>query len=72
MCDGSYSLLIGSYLDGLGSNYIYVDPLTHDHLHDPHPAVILLAHNRQITYGYTGHSGNQDLYFTPSGGSVIV
>lgn len=72
MCDGSYSLLIGNYLDGLGSDYIYVDPLTHDHLHDPYPAVILLAHNRRVTYGYTGTADQQELYFIPSGGSIIV
>jgi UDPglucose 6-dehydrogenase len=70
--DGSYSLLIGSYLTAHGGNYIYVDPLTHDHLHHPYPAIILLAHNRQITYGYTGGSSEQDLYFIPSGGSIIV
>jgi UDPglucose 6-dehydrogenase len=70
--DGSYSLLIGSYLTAHGGNYIYVDPLTHDHLHDPYPAIILLAHNRQITYGYTGGSSEQDLYFIPIGGSIIV
>jgi len=72
MLEGSYSLLIGSYLDGLGSDYTYVDPLTHDHLHDPYPAVILLAHNRHVTYGYTGSANKQELYFIPSGGSVIV
>ena len=72
MLEGSYSLLIGSYLDTLGSSYIYVDPLTNDHLHDPYPAVILLAHNRRITYGYTGGAGDQDLYFIPSGSSIIV
>jgi hypothetical protein len=72
MLEGSYSLLIGSYLDTLGSDYIFVDPLTHDHLHDPHPAVILLAHNRHVTYGYTGNVGEQELYFIPSGGSIIV
>jgi UDPglucose 6-dehydrogenase len=72
MLEGSYSLLVGSYLDALSSSYIYVDPLTHDHLHDTYPAVILLAHNRQVTYGYTGGSSEQNLYFIPSGGSIIV
>jgi len=72
MLEGSYSLLIGSYLDTLGSDYVYVDPLTHDHLHDPYPAVVLLAHNRHVTYGYTGTANEQELYFIPSGGSIIV
>ena len=72
MLDGSYSLLIGSYLESAGADFFYVDPLTHDHLHDPIPAIILLAHNKQITYGYTGLADEQGLYFIPSGGSIIV
>lgn len=70
--DGSYSLLIGSYLTELGANFKYCDPLTGDHNHDPVPSLILLAHNRQVTYGYTGDVDNQGLYFIPSGGSIIV
>ena len=72
MLDGSYSLLIGSYLESEGADFFYVDPLTDDHLHDPMPAVILLAHNKQVTYGYTGLADVQGLYFIPSGGSIIV
>ena len=72
MLDGSYSLLIGSYLTAHGADYRYVDPLTHDHLPNPMPAIILLAHNKQVTYGYTGLSDEQSLYFIPSGGSIIV
>jgi UDPglucose 6-dehydrogenase len=72
MLDGSYSLLIGSYLAAESADFFYIDPLTDDHLHDPVPAIILLAHNRQITYGYTGHADEQGMYFIPSGGSVIV
>jgi len=72
MLDGSYSLLIGSYLESVGAEFGYVDPLTDDHLHDPKPAIILLAHNRQITYGYTGQADEQGLYFIPSGNSIIV
>jgi UDPglucose 6-dehydrogenase len=72
MLDGSYSLLIGSYLDKLGSEYYYWDPLTGDRLPETIPAVVLLAHNRQITYGYTGELPEQQLYFNLSGGSVVV
>jgi hypothetical protein len=36
------------------------------------PAIILLAHNRQVTYGYTGQADEQGMYFIPSGGSIIV
>jgi UDPglucose 6-dehydrogenase len=70
--DGSYSLLIGSYLEKLGSNFMYYDPLTGDTLNNIVPSIILLAHNRQITYGYIGINKAQTLYFTPEPGSIIV
>jgi len=70
--DGSYSLLIGSYLDEFGADYSYADPLTGDVVKDDTVAIVLLAHNRQITYGYTGELPEQQLYFTPGSGSVIV
>jgi hypothetical protein len=72
MLEGSYSLLIGSFLNQLEVEFYYWDPLTKDRLPDPIPAVILLAHNRQITYGYTGGVEEQQLYFEPYGGSIIV
>jgi UDPglucose 6-dehydrogenase len=72
MLDGSYSLLIGSYLDQLKSEYYYWDPLTGDRLPESIPAVVLLAHNRQVTYGYTGELPEQQLYFNLSGGSIVV
>jgi UDPglucose 6-dehydrogenase len=70
--DGSYSLLIGSYLDELGANFSYADPLTNDLINDGTSAIILLAHNQQITYGYTGPQSAQPLYFKPGVGSVVV
>jgi UDPglucose 6-dehydrogenase len=70
--DGSYSLLIGSYLDEMQANYCYCDPLTGDVVHHRTAAVILLAHNRQITYGYTGELPEQQLYYHIPDGSIIV
>jgi len=70
--DGSYSLLIGSYLKELGANFSYADPLTNDLISDNTSAIILLAHNQQITYGYTGSQSTQPLYFKPGTGSVMV
>lgn len=70
--DGSYSLLIGHYLKELGAEFSYSDPLTGDLVNDSTDAVILLAHNRQITYGYTGEQSVQQLYFTPGPQSVIL
>lgn len=72
MIDGSYSLLIGHYLSDVRAEYSYVDPLTDDFVADNTSAIVLLAHNRQITYGYTGNTAEQQLYFTPGPGSVIV
>jgi len=70
--DGSYSLLIGSYLNELGAEYDYCDPLCGRLVQDGYNAIVLLAHNRQITYGYTGELPEQQLYFTPGAASVIV
>ena len=71
--DGSYSLLIGHYLTKMGYAPTYIDPLTGD---DPPTSavygVILLAHNRSITYDYTGNVGTQDLYCHIADGSTVV
>lgn len=72
MLDGSYSLLIGHYLTDLGVEFSYSDPLTGDTVADGQNAVVLLAHNRQITYGYTGELPEQQLYFTPGSQSIIL
>jgi len=71
--DGSYSLLLGYYLDEFRAKFYYVDPLTGD---DPPfkdlPVIAFLAHNRTVTYGYTGDNQEQSLYVDLSDGSVIV
>jgi UDPglucose 6-dehydrogenase len=72
-CDGSYSLLIGHYLDELQAKFFYVDPLTGDRPpFDDVPVIAFLAHNRSITYGYTGEQTAQELYCKIGNGSVIV
>jgi UDPglucose 6-dehydrogenase len=70
--DGSYSLLIGHYLKEMNVEFSYSDPLTGDIVDSGTNAVILLAHNRQITYGYTGELPEQQLYFTPGSQSIIL
>jgi len=72
LLDGSYSLLIGSYLTEMGAKYTYSDPLTGDVVADGTTAIVLLAHNRQITYGYTGELPEQQLYFKLGLSSVVV
>jgi UDPglucose 6-dehydrogenase len=72
MTDGSYSLLVGYYLQSQGLKVLYADPLTGDSVADGTDAVILLAHNREVTYGYTGEAEHTGLYFVPGPNSVIV
>ena len=72
MLDGSYSLLIGHYLDDVKVSYMYADPLTGDYVADGTDAIVLLAHNRQVTYGYTGEKDKSELYFNPGPNSIIV
>ena len=68
---GSYSTLIGHFIEQAGQPVIYVDPLTGDNI-GPTRAVILMAHNRTITYGYTGKEDNDEFYFEILPGSIIV
>ena len=71
--DGSYSLLIGHYLESVQAKFYYIDPLTGDQPpFEGSPVIAFLAHNRNITYGYTGEQREQELYCTLDAGSVIV
>jgi UDPglucose 6-dehydrogenase len=75
-CIGSYSTLVGHYVKATGHQVVYVDPLSDDPeecvSHVDYPAVILMAHNRTITYGYTGVKAEDPHYFRFQEGSVIV
>ena len=72
-CDGSYSLLIGHYLSEIQAKYFYIDPLTGDQPpFDEVPVIAFLAHNREVTYGYTGNQNEQEFYCKLETGSVIV
>ena len=75
-CIGSYSTLVGHYVNKSGLPVIYVDPLA-DNTTDVHTsvnsaAVILMAHNRHITYGYTGDVRDDTFYYDVKPGSIIV
>jgi hypothetical protein len=72
-CDGSYSLLVGHYLEEIQAKYFYIDPLTGDK--PPFtgmPVIAFLAHNREITYGYTGDQIDQEFYCELEPDSVII
>jgi len=71
--DGSYSLLLGHYLEEMQAKFYYVDPLTGDEPpFSDWPVIAFVAHNRSVTYGYTGEQKEQELYVDLLPGSVIV
>lgn len=71
--EGSYSLLVGHYLENaFGIMPMYIDPLTEETNPTSVRGVVLLAHNRRITYGYAGEANEQELYCTLEAGSVII
>jgi UDPglucose 6-dehydrogenase len=76
-CIGSYSTLIGFYVEEQGLTVKYVDPIA-DNTKDvvesiDEPSIILYAHNRYITYGYTGqYTKDSTFYCDIPKGSVIV
>jgi UDPglucose 6-dehydrogenase len=75
-CIGSYSTLVGFYVAEAGHRCYYVDPLaddTTDVVNDfNQPAVFLWAHNRKITYEYTGNTPDTQPYCKIESGSIIV
>ena len=75
-CIGSYSTLIGHYVNQAGLPVIYVDPLADDPADVQSSvdtaAVVLMAHNRHITYGYTGDVRDDTFYYDMQPGSIIV
>jgi UDPglucose 6-dehydrogenase len=70
-CDGSYSLLIGHYCKELGHSPTYIDPMTGDDIKGCY-GVVLLAHNRKVTYEYRGFEELQNLYCKIEQGSIVV
>jgi UDPglucose 6-dehydrogenase len=75
-CVGSYSTLIGHYIKQRGHEVYYVDPLADDRADCvdiiPKASIVLLAHNRHVTYGYTGQHLDETTYCEIPLGSVIV
>jgi UDPglucose 6-dehydrogenase len=75
-CIGSYSTLVGHYVKAAGFGVRYLDPLADDPTEVISelvgPAVILWAHNRKITYEYTGDQPDTLPYCEIPHGSVIV
>lgn len=75
-CIGSYSTLVGHYIEAAGHELFYVDPLADNAkkvvTDIDRAAVVLMAHNRFITYGYTGDVRDDTFYFKIRAGSIVV
>jgi len=76
-CIGSYSTLIGFYIEEHGLSVTYLDPLADNPKgvveSIDEPSIVLYAHNRYITYGYTGqYTKDSTFYCDIPKGSVIV
>ena len=75
-CIGSYSILIAHYIKQRRFSVQYIDPLADDSadcvVSIDRPHVILMAHNRQVTYGYTGEHTYDQTYCEFPLGSVLV
>ena len=75
-CIGSYSTLVGHYVKEAGHAVSYLDPLADDPADViselSGPAVVLWAHNRKITYEYTGDQPDTQPYCVIPTGSIIV
>ena len=76
-CIGSYSTLIGFYIEEQGLSVKYIDPIA-DNPKDvvatiDEPSIILYAHNRYITYGYTGQYTKDDTFYCdiPEGSTIV-
>ena len=70
--EGSYSLLVGYYLQQMGITPTYIDPLTEESNPLTVRGCVLLAHNKQITYGYAGETNEQQLYCSIEPPSIII
>ena len=75
-CIGSYSTLIGHYITQAGHPVRYVDPLADDPadvvVDFDKSAVVLMAHNRSVTYDYVAGDHADRFYYNIQPGSVIV
>jgi len=69
--DGSYSLLVGHYVEKLGKLVTYIDPLTGDDNKMERGGVVLLAHSPSTTYKYMGNQADE-LYCVIPMDSIVV
>ena len=70
--EGSYSLLVGHFIEQAGHKVTYIDPLTESVVPQEVKGVVLWAHSKIITYGYVGEDQETQPYCKILSGSIIV
>lgn len=70
---GSYSELVGHFVEEANIQVMYADPLTDDFVKNDTKAVILMAHNPAVTYSGTGVViKEEEFYFKFGKNSIVV
>lgn len=70
--EGSYSQLMGYYLETMNADFEYVDPLTNDYRTTNSPAIFFMAHNRNVTYSNLDNTLDTVYYCPIPEGSIIL
>jgi UDPglucose 6-dehydrogenase len=70
--DGSYSLLVGHYVQESGIKPTYIDPYTGDDYQPQEPGVFLMAHSASVTYDYTENKTKDEIYCAIPPFSIVV
>jgi UDPglucose 6-dehydrogenase len=70
--DGSYSLLVGYYVQEAGIKPTYIDPYTGDNYQPKDPGVFLMAHSASVTYDYTENKIQDEIYCSIPPFSIVV
>jgi UDPglucose 6-dehydrogenase len=70
--EGSYSLLIGHYLEDTGHIPVYIDPNTNDNFKPTESGIFLLAHSASTTYNYASVDAQDELYCEIPENSIVV
>lgn len=70
--DGSYSLLIGHYIEQMDLKPTYIDPYTGDDFSPTEPGVFLMAHSASITYDYTNSPQKDEIYCVIPANSIVI
>ena len=70
--DGSYSLLVGYYVQEAGIKPTYIDPYTGDDYRPTEPGVFLMAHSASVTYDYTETKTRDEIYCPIPPFSIVI